>query len=375
MSANDPKRTLGLIGHLSPVVRHFAHSPLSRKVLGFWRWTRRVLREHMRRREFITLFGGAAVIWPLTARAQKTARIPRIGVLWHAGSAEEEGRYFTGFIQGLRDLGYTDGLNIILEHRFPNEMPDRFRKMAAELVSMNVDVLVSVGSQTAFYVKDATTTIPIVFIFVPDPVGSKFVSSFARPGGNVTGLTNIVPGLRQKYVELLRNALPLASRFAVIASPPTLSPESELRRELNTAASSFGLRLSYVPVRGPEDFDEALTRARRAGAAGIIAPNDPVTLRARRALAQLALKHRLPAMYATREHVDDGGLMSYGANTVELRRRAAAFVDKILKGAKPADLPVEQPTKFEFVINLRTAKALGLTIPPSMLGRADEVIQ
>src|SRR5580765_3041690 len=162
----------------------------------------------MRRREFIALLGSAAVIWPLAAHAQKAARIPRIGVLWHAGSAEEEGRYYSGFIEGLRDLGYTDGSNIILEHRFPNEMPDRFRNMAAELVSMNVDVLVSVGSQTAFYAKSATTTIPIVFIFVPDPIGSKFVSSFARPGGNATGLTHFAADLIGKRLQFLKETIP-----------------------------------------------------------------------------------------------------------------------------------------------------------------------
>src|SRR5262245_28838153 len=175
----------------------------------------------MRRREFVTLLGSAAVIWPLAARAQKTARIPRIGVLWHAGSAEEEGRYFTGFIEGLRDLGYTDGSNIILEHRFPNEMPDRFRKMAAELVSMNVDVLVSVGSQTAFYAKDATATIPIVFIFVPDPVGSKFVHSFARPGGNATGLTHFAADLIGKRLQFLKETIPGLSKVALLVNPDT----------------------------------------------------------------------------------------------------------------------------------------------------------
>src|SRR5262245_8555236 len=175
----------------------------------------------MRRREFVILLGGAAVIWPLAARAQKTARIPRIGVLWHAGSAEEEGRYFTGFIEGLRDLGYADGSNIILEHRFPNEMPDRFRTMAAELVSLNVEVLVSVGSQTAFYAKDATTTIPIVFIFVPDPIGSKFVSSFARPGGNATGLTHFAADLIGKRLQFLKETIPGLSHVALLVNPDT----------------------------------------------------------------------------------------------------------------------------------------------------------
>jgi putative ABC transport system substrate-binding protein len=223
--------------------------------------------------------------------------------------------------------------------------------------------------------RQASSTIPIVMTIVADPVGAGLVESLARPSGNVTGLTNLVPGLRQKYVELLKEALPSASRIAVIASPPNLSPDSQLRRELDTAAKTLGLTLSYVPVWVPDDFEAALTGARRAGAAGIIAPSDPVTLRASRALVQLALKHRLPGMYATREYVDVGGLMSYGASTVDLRRRAAVFVDKILKGAKPADLPVEQPTKFELIINLKTAKAIGLTIPPSLLGRADEVMQ
>jgi len=223
--------------------------------------------------------------------------------------------------------------------------------------------------------RQATSTIPIVMTIAPDPVGAGLVKSLARPGGNVTGLTNLVPGLRQKYVELLREVLPSASRIAVIASPLNFAPESQLRRELDTAATTLGLSLSYVPVQSPDDFEAALTGARRAGAAGIIAPYDPVTLRDRRALVQLTLKHRLPGMYATREYVDDGGLMSYGANPVDLRRRAAVIVDRILKGAKPADLPVEQPTKFELVINLKTAKALGLTIPPALLGRADEVIQ
>ena len=236
-------------------------------------------------------------------------------------------------------------------------------------------MIVAHGPGPAKAAKEATEIIPIVFVGSSDPVGFGLVASLARPGGNVTGLTVLVPGLMQKYVELLREALPAASRIAVIASPPNLSPDSQLRRELDTAAKTFGLSLSYVPVRGPDDFEAALSGARRAGAAGIIAPLDPVTLRASGAFVQLALKHRLPGMYATREYVDVGGLMSYSASTVDLRRRAAVFVDKILKGAKPADLPVEQPTRFELVINLKTAKALGLTIPPSLLGRADEIIQ
>ena len=326
------------------------------------------------RRTFLAGTGAVLLLAPLVSEAQPAARVYSIGIL-SLGFQDSGPVWWEVFLVAMREQNYVQGRNLLVRFAFASDEPERLAGLAGDLVRGGVDVIVTTSLRETQAARRATSTIPIVMTIAPDPVGSGLVESLARPGGNVTGLTILVPGLRQKYVELLRNALPLASRFAVIASPPTLSPESELRRELNTAASSFGLRLSYVPVRGPEDFDEALTRARRAGAAGIIAPNDPVTLRARRALAQLALKHRLPAMYATREHVDDGGLMSYGANTVELRRRAAAFVDKILKGAKPADLPVEQPTKFEFVINLRTAKALGLTIPPSMPGRADEVIQ
>jgi putative tryptophan/tyrosine transport system substrate-binding protein len=221
--------------------------------------------------------------------------------------------------------------------------------------------------------RHATSTIPIVMTIVADPVGDGLVASLARPGGNVTGLTSLVPGLRQKHVELLKEALPSASRFAVIASPSGVGPE--LRRELDGAAEALGVSLSFLPVRGPGDFDAAFTSARQAGATAIIASSDPVTLRASREFVRLALKHRLPRMYWTREYVENGGLMAYSANSVDLRRRAATVVDKILKGAKPADLPVEQPTKFELVINLKTAKALGLTIPPSLLLRADELIQ
>jgi putative ABC transport system substrate-binding protein len=212
-----------------------------------------------------------------------------------------------------------------------------------------------------------------VTILVTDPVGQGLVTSLARPGGNVTGLTTFVPGLRHKYVELLSEVVPSASRFGVIASPANHAPES--LREVEDAARVLGMTLIFLPVRAPEEFEGALIRARRDGAAGIIAIPDPLTLQHRIALTRLMVMHRFPAIYWARDYAEVGGLMTYSADLVHLRRRAATYVDKILKGAKPADLPVEQPTKFELVVNLKTAKALGVTIPPSVLARADQVIE
>jgi ABC-type uncharacterized transport system substrate-binding protein len=277
------------------------------------------------------------------------------------------------FLEAMRELNYVQGRNLVVKFAFASNQPERLAGLAGDLVHAGVDVIVTTSTRETEAARHATSTIPIVMTIVADPVGDRLVASLARPGGNVTGLTSLVPGLRQKHVELLKEALPSASRFAVIASPSGLRPE--LRPELDGAAEALGVSLSFLPVRDPGDFDAAFTSARRAGATAIIAPSDPVTLRASREFVQLALKHRLPGMYWTREYVENGGLMAYSANSVDLRRRAATVVDKIFKGAKPADLPVEQPTKFELVINMKTAKALGLTIPPSILLRADEIIQ
>jgi putative ABC transport system substrate-binding protein len=328
----------------------------------------------MDRRVFVGTLAGGLLAAPFAAEAQPAGRVYTIGIL-SLGFQDSGPVWWEVFLGAMRELNYVQGRNLLVKFAFASDQPERLAGLAGDLVRAGVDVIVTTSVRETGAARQATSTIPIVMTIAPDPVGAGLVASLARPGGNVTGLTNLVPGLRQKYVELLRAALPSASRLAVIASPPNLSPESQLRRELDTAAKTFGLSLLYVPVRGPDDFETVLTGVRRAGAAGIIAPLDPVTLRASGALVQLALKHRLPGMYAAREYVDVGGLMSYGANTVDLRRRAAVFVDKILKGTKPADLPVEQPTTFELVVNLKTAKALGLTIPPSLLGRADELIQ
>jgi putative ABC transport system substrate-binding protein len=260
-----------------------------------------------------------------------------------------------------------------VQDAFGNGRPERLPALVAALVQAKVDVVVTTGTRETKAIREATSTIPIVMLVVPDPVAQGFVASLARPGGNITGLTNLVPGLSQKYVELLREVLPSASRFAVIATPPNPVPEN--RRELETAVKVLGMSVSFLAVHGAGDFEPALIRARKEGATGIIVTSDPVTFLHRRTLVGLAEKHRLAGIYWTREYVEDGGLMTYSVSVRELRRHAATYVDKILKGARPADLPVEQPTKFELVINLKTAKALGLTIPPSLLRRADEVIQ
>ena len=277
------------------------------------------------------------------------------------------------FLDAMRELGYVNGQNLVVQDAFGNGRPERLPALVAALVQAKVDVVVTTGTRETKAIREATSTIPIVMLVVPDPVAQGFVASLARPGGNITGLTNLVPGLSQKYVELLREVLPSASRFAVIATPPNPVPEN--RRELETAVKVLGMSVSFLAVHGAGDFEPALIRARKEGATGIIVTSDPVTFLHRRTLVGLAEKHRLAGIYWTREYVEDGGLMTYSVSVRELRRHAATYVDKILKGARPADLPVEQPTKFELVINLKTAKALGLTIPPSLLRRADEVIQ
>jgi putative ABC transport system substrate-binding protein len=273
----------------------------------------------------------------------------------------------------MSELGYVEGRNLVIRPAFADGNPERLPALVAELVGMKVDAIVTTGPRETVAAKRATAVIPIVMTVVPDPVAQGFVASLSRPGGNVTGLTNFVPGLGQKYVELLHEALPSATRFAVVASLPNPLPET--RQELEAAGRLLGITVSVARVSGPDDFDSALARAKRDGAAGIIVTSDGVTWRHRKSLVPLALKHRLPAIYWAREYVDDGGLMTYSASVADLRRRGATYVDKILKGARPADLPVEQPTTFELVINLKAAKALGLTMPPSLLQRAHQVIE
>jgi ABC-type uncharacterized transport system substrate-binding protein len=312
---------------------------------------------------------------PLTAEAQLPAKIPRIGYL--TGNLASGLRLREAFLQGLRDLGYTDGRNVAIEYRDAEGKYDRFPALAADLVALNVDVIVVTNTPAALAARQATRTIPIVLGWAADPVRSGLVTSLARPGGNVTGLSVLFTELVGKRLELLRQTVPGVSRIAVLRHPGDYGErtENEVLKEADVAARALGVRLQVIEARGPEDFDRAFSDMARARADAVAVQSTNVFFIERRRLVDLAAKNRLPAMYPTREFVEAGGLMSYATNTADLLRRAAAYVDKILKGAKPADLPVEQPTKLELVINLKTAKALGLTIPPSLLQRADQVIE
>jgi putative ABC transport system substrate-binding protein len=281
------------------------------------------------------------------------------------------------FLQGLRDLGYVEGRNVVIEDRSAEGKPERVPALAAELVALKVDVIVTSGTPRALAAKHATRSVPIVFAGVSDPVKSGLVTSLARPGGNVTGLSLLAPDLVGKDLEQLKQAVPGVSRVAVLWQPGALGERTEQKmlKEADVAARALGMRPQFVEARGPENFDRAFSDMTQARAGALTVLSTPMFASERGRLVALAAKNRLPAVYPLREFVDAGGLMAYGPNAVDMYRRAATYVDRILKGTKPGDLPVEQATKFELVINLKTAKALGLTIPPSLLQRADQVIE
>ena len=329
----------------------------------------------MNRRDLFIL-GSTAIAWPLAARAQQKA-MPVIGFI-SSGLPNWRHPSVAGFHQGLNETGYIEGRNIAVEYRWAEGKPERFPALAAELVALKVDVIVTHGGTlAALAAKRATTTIPVVFASVGDPVAEGLVDSLARPGGNVTGLSVVAPELIGKRLELLKQAVPGASLIAFLLKPdsmPDRAREARLK-EAEASARALGVRLQIVEARGPEDFDRAFSEMSKARADALTVLATPVFIFAQRRLVDLAAENRLPAVSEFREFVDDGGLMSYGSSFADLSRRAATYVDKIFKGAKPADLPVEQPTKFELVINLKTAKALGLTLPQSLLARADEVIE
>jgi putative tryptophan/tyrosine transport system substrate-binding protein len=313
---------------------------------------------------------------PLAAEAQPAPKIARIGYL--SPNLGGSPRLSEAFRQGLRDLGYIEGRNVVIEFRDAEGKPERFPALAAELVALKVDVIVTTGgTPAALAAKQATKTIPIVFTATADPVGSGLVTSLARPGGNVTGLSNLSRELVGKGLELLKQAVPGVTQVAVLWQPGVLDERTEKDRlkGAEVAALALGVRLQFVEAGGPEDFDRAFSDMTRARAGALTVLGSSRFGAEQRRLVDLAAKNRLPAVYPWREFVDAGGLMAYGPNLADLYRRAATYVDKILKGAKPGDLPVEQPTKFELVINLKTAKALGLKIPQSLLVRADEIIQ
>jgi putative ABC transport system substrate-binding protein len=327
----------------------------------------------MIRRKFIALLVGTITTWPRLLVAQP--RTPRVGILWHAANEEEEAIYLEAVRRGLSDFGYVEGKNITLENRFPAEVPERFISLAAELATIKVDILVAINRIAALAAQRATTTIPIIFVAVPDPVGAKLVASLARPGGNITGLSNFATDLTAKRVEFLKEIVPSVSHVALLVNPNDKDTSRLYIEEAQSAAKKLKIELLPIEVRAPSDLEPAFLKMRNHQVDGLVVSQDGVFYVARKTIADLALTNRLPAAVYSRETVDAGALASYGPSNYGIFRRSGYYIDKILKGAKPSDFPVEQPTRFEFIVNLKTAKALGLEVPPTLLTRADEVIE
>ena len=316
---------------------------------------------------FVTLAAGGVAV-----QAQQ-AKIHRIGFLG-ASSAVALAARIEAFRQGLRALGYVEGKNIVIEWRSAEGNLDRLPGLAAELVRLKVDVIVTTGPAPTRPAKEATSTIPIIMAFDNDPVGNGFVVSLARPGGNITGLSTLAPELSGKQLELLKEIVPKLSRLAVVGNS-TIAGNTQALKEVELAAGTLGVKIQYQDIKNPKDIESVFRAANKGRADAVLVLTNIVFNPHRAETAGLAVKHRLPAIYSTPEFVEDGGLMSYSVSFTDLYRRAATYVDKILKGAKPADLPVEQPKKFEFIINLKAAKQIDLTIPPNVLARADRVIR
>jgi putative ABC transport system substrate-binding protein len=328
----------------------------------------------MRRRDFITLIGGvAAVVWPLAARAQQGAKYYRIGYL--ALLPGEDTTLMKPLLERLHELGYAEGKNTIFEYRSAEDHPERLPELAAELVQASPDVLIAgFGTLAAKAAKAATTTVPIVITSVGDPIGAGLITSFNRPGGNVTGVTSQARDIVGRRLQMLKELIPANQIVAVLMNPDT--PFSMLAlQELRATADPARQRLEVFEARNADEVRASVEAAIRVGAAGLITLDDPLMLSVSRQIAALAARAQLATIFGSRDFAEAGGLMSYGVDRRQLNRRAAEFVDKILHGAKPSDLPVEQPTKFEFIINLKTAKALGLQMPPKLLALADEVIE
>jgi len=327
------------------------------------------------RREFITLLGGAAVAFPLAASAQQRERTRRIGVLMNLASDDAEGQArLAAFLQGLQEAGWAVGRNMRIDLRWGGGDPESFRKQASELVALAPDIVFASGIPAATPLLQATRTVPIVFAQVVDPVGAGLVASLARPGGNATGFTSPEYGFAGKWVELIKEIAPGVTRVAVLRDA-TSSSGIGYMGAVRLAASSFGMELTPVGITDAGEIERGVTAFGRASNGALIVTGNTLTMVHRELIITLAARHRLPAVYALPLFANDGGLISYGPNSIDPYRRAAGYVDRILKGEKPADLPVQQPTKFELIINLKTAKALGLEIPPTVLARADEVIE
>jgi ABC-type uncharacterized transport system substrate-binding protein len=329
---------------------------------------------HIERRKFLATLGGAAA-WPLAARAQQPERMRRIGVLINlvADDPESQAR-MTAFVQELAQLGWIADRNVKIDSRWGAGDSERVRRYAAELVALAPDVIVATSSQAIAALIDATRTVPIVFAGLPDPVGAGFVNSLARPGGNATGFLLYEYGLSGKWLELLKQIAPQTTRVGVIRDP-TVSAAAGYFGIIQAAAPSFGVEVSPINVRDAGDIEHGVTAFARSPNGGLIVTGPPLMVVHRDLIVALAARHRLPAVYAVRFFVTGGGLISYGPDRVDQFRRAAGYVDRILKGEKPADLPVQAPTKYQLVLNLKTAKALGLDVPPTVLARADEVIE
>jgi putative tryptophan/tyrosine transport system substrate-binding protein len=325
----------------------------------------------------VKVFGFAvgAVLFALCypAAAQQPQKIRRIGVLSVTSAATIPAR-IDAFRQGLRELSYVEGKNIVVEYRYADGKADRVPMLAAEMVRLNVEVILTAGSAATRPAKEATATIPIVMAQDIDPVANGFVASLARPGGNITGLSTLGPEISGKQLEILKDIVPKLSQVVVLNNSDAPG-YMQMRRETELAANALRIKIHFVDVRTPKDLEIAFREIANKRPEAVLVPTMPIVVSQRAQIANLAVKHRLPAMYGQPEHVEAGGLMFYGASITDLFRRAATYVDKILKGARPADLPVEQPKKFEFIVNLKTAKQIGLTIPPNVLAQADRVIK
>ncbi|MDO8700469.1 MAG: ABC transporter substrate-binding protein [Deltaproteobacteria bacterium] len=328
-----------------------------------------LMKQKITRRAFCSML----LALPFPAQAQQPARIPRIGILAPSSASSYSARA-EAFRQRLRELGYVEGKNIVMEYRYAEGKLDRLPDLAAELVRLKVDVIVTASGPAILAAKKASATIPIVFATAADPVGSGYVSSLARPGGNITGLSLMARDLDGKRLELLKEAFPKVARVAFLWRSGGIRGNLSLT-EMESVAKALRLKLVSLEVRSLEDFESAFARGKKEGAQALITTTNPLIGNQQRQVLDFAAKNRLPAMYPTSGFVEAGGLMSYGPNSADSWRRAADFVDKILKGTKPADIPVEQPMRFEFVINLNAAKQIGVTIPPNVLVRADKVIR
>jgi putative ABC transport system substrate-binding protein len=330
---------------------------------------------HIGRRKFLATLGGAAAAWPLAARAQQRERMRHIGVLMSLAADDPEGPIrIAAFAQGLQELGWTVGANLRIDYRWTAGDADRSRTYAAEFVALALDAILASGGSTVGPLLQATRTVPVVFVDIVDPVGGGFVASMARPGRNATGFTNYEYGMSAKWLELLKQIAPQVTRVAVMRDP-SLTSGTAMLAAIQAVAPSFGVELSPLDERVVGEIERAIIAFRRGSNDGLIVVGNPTANFHRNLIVTLAAKYRLPAVYPYRYYITSGGLISYGLDATDQYRRAAGYIDRILKGEKPADLPVQAPTKYELVINLKTAKTLGLEVPPTLLARADEVIE